>query len=389
MKSKKILCFILFCIFILFAIAITFYIKFNKKSNSNENKADLSNTSKISDETYNRLIEESKNEENKTKALGHIENDWKYMLQDEIELEGKVYKSYYIRYSDYEYGTRYFVEKMFSYMPEYREIIEGFMYDETMICSKEELNRFSYLHMDPVYVAKKEEKIKTITLERYGEFQFIENWITAALVVYDVDGKVEDVIVFNGAVGTNLKSKDGKVNWEVYVCEKLDAYMYNADAYVGFNGQTTGTIYDFVIDSNNEISDIVYIGNSCDNEVFDMYEQVMEGDHLNEKIYVEKQDLSIYDFLDCMKKHNGKSINYRREFGHEHTQINGIPDNPIYFTKEGYVVGVSTGNDSFYYCKYAKEDFLDMDFMERNIDFYPLFIDGEVNPELQKELEEK
>ena len=90
-----------------------------------------------------------------------------------------------------------------------------------------------------------------------------------------------------------------------------------------------------------------------------------------------------------MKKNNGKSINYRRELGHEHTQINGIPDNPIYFTKEGYVVGVSIGNDSFYYCKYAKEDFLDMDFMERNIDFYPLFIDEEVNPELLKELEDR
>lgn len=386
MKIKNLLYFSIIPIIFAILLTITFYVKYRGNINEpqeNTSKEDVIEQ-KISEETYARLITESQIEENKTKALKHIENDWRYTIQDEIEYEGKIYKSYYIRYSDYIYGSGDFVKKEISYMPEYREIIEECMNDENIYHYGDDEGKTSGYNSDPGYRLA-QEKMKVITMERYKEFKFMEEWIVAALTICDKEGNVEDVKVFGGAVGTDLKNRDGKLVWEVFISDRLDAYICRGEQ-VGFWGQVSGTVYDMVIDSNNDISDIMYVRNSCDNDVFDLFEKGHENrePYLINKIYVENQDLSIQDVINAKEKLFDKS--FRSILGHEHTNIDGKPDAPIYFTKDGYVVLIGMKNPC--YCKYPKEDFLDIDFWDRdNVDFEYIFINDDVNPKLQKELD--
>lgn len=387
MKIKNILYFLIIPIIISILLIITFYVKYRGNNNqTQENSSDEEVVEqKISEETYARLIAESQNEENKTKALNHINNDWRYTIQDEIEYEGKIYKSYYIRYSDYVDGSGDFVKKEIYYMPEYREIIEECMNDENIYHYGDDEGKTSGYNSDPGYRLA-QEKMKVITMERYKEFKFMEEWIVAALTICDKEGNVEDVKVFGGAVGTDLKNRDGKLVWEVFISDRLDAYICRGEQ-VGFWGQVSGTVYDMVIDSNNDISDIMYVRNSCDNDVFDLFEKGHENTvpYLIRKIYVENQDLSIQDIINVKEKVLDNS--FRSVLGHEHTNIDGKPDLPIYFTKEGYVVLIA--GKKIHYCKYPREDFLDIYFWDRgDVGFEDMFIDDELNPKLQKELDD-
>ena len=155
--------------------------------------------------------------------------------------------------------------------------------------------------------------------------------------------------------------------------------------FLGLNVQVSGEVYEIIIDNN----DILYIRDSTDNNLCDLHTKpyVDTESSAVDKIYVENQNLTIYDFTNEKEQLINKGSGYiRKRFGHEHTTIDGSPYLPVYFTVDGYVV---KANRPVMYCKCSKEDYLSMNFFERDVDFKLMFIDGEINPELLKELEGK
>lgn len=395
MKMKNIVYYLVsFSVFII-AMIIVFSIRYRITDNvQDENETQKNETIEgISQETYEMLVEECQDEEHKAKALEHLEKDWKYSIQDEIEYNGKIYKSIYIRYLDYSTVSGDIVKNELSYKPEYEEKIDRCMNDN-IFCSEDENSEMLVRSLDPAdsvnYYNK--EKWDVITLERYKEFEFMENWITAALLICDKEGNIEDILTFNGAIGTSLKDNDGKLVWEVFIGSRLDAYIWGEKngygEFLGLNGQVSGKVYDIIINGNNDIVDILYVRDSTDNNINDLFTKPYVDTEPSslDKIYVENQDLTIYEFINEKEQLNNKSTAYFRErFGHEHSTLNGSTYLPVYFTVDGYVI--LKGHKEVFYCKYPKKDFLMMSFYERNIEFKNMFIDNDVNPELLKELD--
>jgi len=424
---------ILITILIILVFSVIVVVRFPEKKENENKKASNNISEKILDtETYNELIEESKSEVIKNKVLNHMNSGKYYHIQKELEHNGKTYRI--IQMCNFEYVDIYSGENPGEYRHEIHDMLyvyystnkklkdrfdmqleEKNLYEDRIAeeCGFEELTTFNMPSVREPSIGDK------ISFYRNKDFGFMEESSITALLSYDSDGEIYDIKTFHGATGIDInETEDGKLVWEVYIAEKLDYYLHGAKEEHGptIHGwsSTSGTIYDIYI-NNKEICDIKERYKSSDNnwENTTTYYEFMRYDEGG--IYVKHDDLSIYDIINWDKlydmtdwKYDGyqsdQRVMIRDEFGKDTIFVAPEPiKQPTYITKEGYIIRfVSDFCDKnnkkekvkVAYIKLTAEEYLNIEGNTKKWSYLnknekPLVVDGEINPELLKELEGK
>ena len=396
----------------------------DKKANNNVSK------SVLDAETCNELIEESNSEIIKNKVLNHMDSGKYYHIQKELKHNGKIYKIIQmcnLEYVPYTTGDMPFVynhektDMLYIYYSQNRNLKErlDMQLEEQNLVEDIKDEEFGFIGLFGMPSVREPSVGDKISFYRNKDFGFMEESSITALICYDNIGEIYDIKTFQGATGININETDnGEIVWEVYIAERLDYYWYGEKEEYGsvIYGipYTAGTIYDIYID-NIEISDIKEKCKSSDNkweETTAYYEVIRYEDN---RIYAKHNDLSIYDIINWDKLYNMTDWNYngyqfdhrvmiRDEFGQDTIVVPPEPiTHPTYITKEGYIIRFLT---EYYddnnkdekvkvaYIKLTAEEYLNI--KDHNKMWYylnknekPLVVDGEINPELLKELENK
>lgn len=211
----------------------------------------------------------------------------------------------------------------------------------------------------------------TIVFKRDEEFGFMEKWSIAALVKVNSQGKVIEIIgALKGATATGLTVEGDTIKWEVFVGEELEYYYvgvrdeHNKRKLLG-EGLVSGTIYEFCINSDNEVDDIKQVRKSYDNDYKDFCNRMyMKRDGFEKYgIKFKNYEFTLKDIINNSDiyaeglKGNCSSSTAVHYFGNKHVYRNILIGPGYFFTKDGYTLYF---DDTFVkYFKLSKEEFID------------------------------
>ena len=418
-KIKKIIYVLLLLLVLVLATVMFISHRDNdEKEDNSVNKTEADN--EIDKATYSKLLKESSDEAIKQKVKDYLASDKYYHIQEELEYEGKTYKSvqicnletpeYAFISGEYRHYTHDMLYLYYANDEKIKMVFDDSLKgDDIIIDLSEEEMEVSDIIMYEIPSVKYPTKMKKISFYRDKEFGFMEEFCITALVCYNSAGDIEDIKTFQGATGLNIREDEkGGIIWEVYIAEQVD-YCWNVMKYnngeKGMEGEpySKGSVYDIYV-TDDQIDNIKFKYKSWDNYSLDTSSAYNE--HYKRKMCVKNYNLSIWDIINCEELTvRLKECLDKGSFGISAKEL--IPlvkelygketikhctqcfDEPHYITKEGYIVYF--GQRGMYYVKLTAEEYMDMKFKEREeyLDYHekPLFVDGEINTELVKELE--
>ena len=159
-------------------------------------------------------------------------------------------------------------------------------------------------------------------------------------------------------------------------------------------GLIEGNVYIMDIDDEEMISDITYVRRSLDNEYTQMCNMYIHEFPRYIKITAKNYDMSMKYFADnILQCYNGeKNTEYITHvlYGERHSSTPNPGFLYVYFTTDDYVVLINRTGVPAKYIKMTKEEYAEYEYMDRFgiLDkSNDVIIDGEINPELLKELE--
>lgn len=404
-KNQGVLSIFLSAVALVLAIAMLCQFKSNtdeKKQNNEEQKIKEENL--VDSATREQLIAESKDKAFNEGILQYINNGGFYTVQDEIERNGKVYKLIQINMIEHTHDGKGNGElaAYFRSRPDLNELFISNAIPENVIDDETEKNINKFLDL-PLSVFEEKYDIpllKKHIFTRNEDFEFVEKWIVSALVKYENKDVATNVIAYKGAVGINFLDNPEKLQVEIFIADKMNC-LYCAkkkneskDINNDCGGLIEGNVYIMDIDDEEMISDITYVRRSLDNEYTQMCNMYIHEFPRYIKITAKNYDMSMKYFADnILQCYNGeKNTEYITHvlYGERHSSTPNPGFLYVYFTTDDYVVLINRTGVPAKYIKMTKEEYVEYEYMDRFgiLDkSNDVIIDGEINPELLKELE--
>lgn len=388
------------------AIVLAFIVLLNPKDNTskeNENDQVKENTG-IDEKDKCKLISLGQDEKVNKEVLKYINDGGFFTVQDEMEKGDGKYKLIQINMIDHEHNGEG-NGQLADYFRDREDLNTLFIENSTPdnvinVDNEEKLGDFLRL---PLNIFEKEYDnplVKKYFFYRDKDFEFVENWIISVLVEFDKDGIAKSAIVYKGAVGLNLVNDKQNLQLEVFVADKMSCIYYakkdkNGEIINDCGGLIEGNVYIMNIDAEGKVSDVVYVRRSCDNEYTQLCNKNVYEYPQYIKNVVKNYDMDMKYFVENIKEmaKNEKEITeYKTHevFGERHSSSPEPSLLYVYFTKDNYVVFINRKGIYAKYIKmsvdeYAKIAYQDLfDIINKSED---VLIDGEINPELVKELE--
>lgn len=325
------------------------YAKTTEETNENK-KEDISSE-------YDWLIEEGKNAVIKEEILKYLKNDGEYVVQGRLNHNGYTYKSIQINMVEHEHKLqtdKYALDILSILMlknEKYKEEILKELGESKQALSYEEgcreYDKFRQSNITE-YIS---DVSKRIEIEQGKDFDLIEKWCITALVKYDKEGSVADIIVYEGAIGGKLLLDNEKIVWDLCIAENMlydywSMYDQNNEKKIAGHGAISGTVYKLGISGEFNINNIECIRKTYDNDFYQLDADVIYNGPLG-NVYVKNFELTLDDiknnkeFKKLVYKNNEHISDdvkkeFRELFGYEHlyTHLN----DGIYFTSDGYIV---------------------------------------------------
>ena len=363
-----------------------------KETNNNvatENKDERK--TEVKEELFEKLSLEGMDEQLNSKVKDYINNDGKYYIYDEFEHNGYRYKGIQITFAEHKHDGNFVAEYLMK-DEEINALLLRELEDDRILAYDEGGKIMDELYK--VIFGEFEHKVGgTLTFERYKNFEFVEDWSATAIVRYDINGNVDKVVAYEGAVGSCIKTTDNGLEWNISILDKMDCYYYGM---YQWNGETktpitccllSGTMYTMMLDNVLDVEKIYDNGDTINNTLDNLCVcAAVDDDYYVKAPAVKNYNLYLSDFIeneeykDMLINQNSLTEDTRKMFGCQHETSYYGWDGDYYFTKDGYVI--QTGRVP----TYAKMDIKEVYDIDR-AQWYELFKDNLFVGELNKEFE--
>lgn len=349
--------------------------EFSQKENNGNNTEEVNNE-------YDWLKEEGNKTVIKDEIINYLNNGGEYVVQSKLSQDEYSYKCIQINMVEHnhesqtdEYAYNILSVQMLNNEKYKNDILKELDEEKNILSYEDGCKEYDKFCQSSI-IEYNSDVSKRIEMERNKNFDLMEKWCITALVKYDKEMSITDIIVYEGAIGGKLTVDNEKnIRWDVCIAEKMQydywgMYTQNGEKRISGYGSTSGTVYKLTLDSELEINNVEYIRKTCDNDFCQLDPDFTIYNGTSGNVYVKNFELSLEDiksnkeFKKLVYKINEHISDdtrnkIREELGYEHLYTH-LYDG-IYFTKDGYVVLASRPAK---YVKMTPEDFSKVDYLE-------------------------
>jgi len=399
----------IFVMMVLVLMGISIVVIYQPKNNKNKKvKIDKENNSKeeslIDESLKEQLILEGQNKELNAEILTLVNNGNLYTVQDEIDINGEIYRLIQFNMIKHEHNGKGNGE-LAAYFRGREDLNQLFLnnLNPENIANDETINEMNKIISIPSEVF--DEKYEVPLLKRHvfdksNDFDFVEKWIVSALVKFDENNQATDAMVYKGAVGLEFVDESEELQIEIFIADKMNCFYYakedkiNGGIINDCGGLIEGNVYRMNINDKGIVEDISYVRRSVDNEYTQMCNLYVHEFPRYIKLTAKNYDMSMKYFADniLLSQNNENITTYKTHelYGERHSSSPDTGLLYVYFTKDDYVVFINRYGTSAKYIKMTREEFADYEYMDIFDIIHKsqsVIIEGEINPELLKELE--
>ena len=360
---------------IIFFIIIMFV--FTACEAGEENSHENEKAEEISEEL--KMINSSECDENLLKIVQ--KNFQQHLIDSQMKHENKIYRCFSVYNNE-----KITIEELLT-EEEKKELFENEEYDLAAMPASDKFYKITLDEND----------------ERYEE---LKNSFVTVLLIYDKTGeKLLNSMTYKGAIDCRIKKSEKGLYWEISELNSIDIYYKNKNknTIICYDGWSNNSIYDLEImgDKVNEaifVSDEKKVRYECDvSEEQGVWLFNSEIRTLTIKEIVADKELR--DLAEKLAKGDESGNFYLNtdKYGRYNNMTNSGFVGAIYITTDGY--GILILQQTPFYFKYSKEEYLEryknnatspfLDYIDnlKTSELKLLYIDGEINPELIKEIE--